>query len=291
MPSTPTSSIADTRRDQMYPTLAPAEIERVRRFGEPRAFAAGEALAKVGVGGVGLAVILAGTVDVSRHDSQGTRDLLVTLEPGAFLGELAQLAGRPALVDAVARDAVEALLIPPDQLRALLIAEAELGERIMRALILRRVRLLEIGAGGPVIVGRADNGDVLRLQGFLRRNGHPHLQLDPQVDADAKTLIERFHVDPGQLPIVLCPGGQLLHNPAETQLARCLGCCARSIPTSPTTWQSSAPGRRVLRPRSMPDRKGSPPWCSTAVRSADRPAPRHELKIISASRPASAAWR
>jgi thioredoxin reductase (NADPH) len=223
MPSSPSASIIDTRRDQMYPTLAPSEIERVRRFGKMRAFAPGEALAKVGVGGVGLAVILSGVVDVSRHDSQGERILLITLEPGAFLGELAQLAGRPALVDAVARGPVEALLIPPDQLRALLIAEAELGERIMRALILRRVRLLETGTGGPVIVGRADNGDVLRLQGFLRRNGHPHLQLDPDVDADAKTLIERFHVDPGQLPIVLCPGGQLLHNPGETQLARCIG--------------------------------------------------------------------
>jgi thioredoxin reductase (NADPH) len=223
MPSASKASIFDTRRGQMYPTLAPAEIERVRRFGTLRAFAAGETLAKVGVGGVGLAVILAGKVDVSRHDAHGERVPLVTMEPGAFLGELAQLAGRPALVDAVARGAVEALLIPPDQLRALLIAEAELGERIMRALILRRVRLLETGAGGPIIVGRADDGDVLRLQGFLRRNGHPHQQLDPQVDADAKTLIERFHVDPGQLPIVLCPSGQLLHNPGETQLARCIG--------------------------------------------------------------------
>jgi len=216
-------SIVDTRRDQMYPTLARSEIERVRRFGETRAFAPGEALAKVGVGGVGLAVILAGIVDVAREESSGGRTPLVTLEAGAFLGELAQLAGRPALVDATARGAVEALLIAPDQLRALLIAEAELGERIMRAFILRRVRLLETGAGGPVIVGRADNGDVLRLQGFLRRNGHPNLQLDPDHDADAKTLIERFQVDPGQLPIVLCPGGQLLHNPGETQLARCLG--------------------------------------------------------------------
>jgi thioredoxin reductase (NADPH) len=226
MPSTPARSIVDTRRDQMYPTLAPAEVERVRRFGNMRTFAPGEALAKVGVGGVGLAVILAGVVDVARRDSSGEQRPLVTLETGAFLGELAQLAGRPALVDAMARGAVEALLIAPDQLRALLIAEAELGERIMRALILRRVRLLETGAGGPVIVGRADNGDVLRLQGFLRRNGHPQLQLDPEVDADAKTLIDRFHVDPGQLPIVLCPGGQLLRNPGESELARCLGLVA-----------------------------------------------------------------
>jgi thioredoxin reductase (NADPH) len=105
----------------------------------------------------------------------------------------------------------------------LLVAEAELGERIMRALILRRVGLLETGAGGPVIVGRAENGDVLRLQGFLRSNGHPHQRLDPETDPDAKALIERFQVDPGQLPIVLCPSGQLLRNPGETELARCIG--------------------------------------------------------------------
>jgi thioredoxin reductase (NADPH) len=127
------------------------------------------------------------------------------------------------LVDAYALEPVEALVIPPDRLRALLVAEAELGERIMRALILRRVGLLETGAGGPVIVGRSGNGDVLRLEGFLRRNGQPHRQLDPDTDAEAKALIERFQVDPGQLPIVLCPGGQLLRNPGEIELARCIG--------------------------------------------------------------------
>jgi thioredoxin reductase (NADPH) len=118
---------------------------------------------------------------------------------------------------------VEALIIPPDQLRALLISEAELGERIMRALILRRVGLIETGAGGPVIIGHGDNGDMLRLGGFLRRNGHPYQLLNPDIDAEAKALVDRFHVDPGQLPIVLCPDGQLLRNPSETELARCIG--------------------------------------------------------------------
>src|SRR6266542_4106310 len=75
------------------------------------------------------------------------------------MGELAQLAGRRAQVDAYAAEAVEALVIPPDRLRALPMADAELGERIMRALILRRVGFLEAGADGPVIVGCADSGD------------------------------------------------------------------------------------------------------------------------------------
>src|SRR5438874_1045170 len=125
--SVPTPSIIDTRRPQMFPTLEPAELERVRRFGEVRSFGPGEALAKVGQVGHGLVIILAG------------------------------------------------------------------------------------------------NGDVLRLEGFLRRNGHPRQRLDPETDPEARALIERFHVDPGQLPIVLCPGGQLLRNPSETELARCIG--------------------------------------------------------------------
>jgi thioredoxin reductase (NADPH) len=218
-----TTSIIETRRDQIFPTLEPAEIERVRRFGKVRSYRAGEALATVGEVSPGLIIILAGHVDISQREQSGRHTPIVSYGPGSFMGELAQLWGRPALVDAHAQDPVEALIIPPQQLRALLIAEAELGERIMRALILRRVALLEAGAGGPVIVGRAENGDVLRLQGFLRRNGHPYQRLDPETDADAKALIERFHVDPGQLPIVLCPNGQLLRNPGEGELARCLG--------------------------------------------------------------------
>ncbi len=224
----PTQSIIETRRHQMFPTLEHQEIERVRRFGEIRRYAAGQALAKVGEVGDGLSIILAGKVDITQHDESGRRALIVTHGIGEFMGELAQLAGRPVLVDAYAQEPVEALIIRPDRLRALLVAEAELGERIMRALILRRMGLLETGAGGPVIVGRVENGDVLRLEGFLRRNGHPHQRLNPETDPEAKALVERFHIDPGQLPIVLCPGGQLLRNPSETELARCIG-LVRSI--------------------------------------------------------------
>jgi thioredoxin reductase (NADPH) len=228
----PTSqSIIDTRRHQMFPVLEPFEIERVRRFGKVRSYDDGATLAKVGEVGPGLTIILAGQVEIVRRDELGHSTPIVTYGPGSFMGELAQLAGRPALIDAHAREPVEALIISPDQLRALLIAEAELGERIMRALILRRMGLLETGAGGPVIVGRPGNGDVLRLEGFLRRNGHPRQTLDPDTDAEAKALIERFHIDPGQLPIVLCPGGQLLRNPSEGELARCIGLVRPIDPT------------------------------------------------------------
>ena len=216
-------SIIEQRGEQMLPVLDALEIERVRRFGECRSFAKGAALLTIGQVGPGLMVILSGRVDVTHVDKTGQRLSIVGHGPGEFVGELAQLAGRPALADVTAEEPVQALVIAPDRLRALLIAEAELGERIMRALIIRRVGLLETGSGGPIIVGRADNGNVLRLQIFLRRNGQPQQLLDPDIDPEAKALIERFHVDPGQLPIVLCPSGQLLRNPTEDELARCIG--------------------------------------------------------------------
>jgi thioredoxin reductase (NADPH) len=220
--ASPPPSILERRRDQMLPELDSLEIERMHRFGETRNFAKDDAILTAGQVGPGLVVILSGEVDIVRHESLGN-SVIVTYSSGQFMGELAQLAGRPALADAIAKKPVQALMIAPERLRALLIAEAELGERIMRALILRRVGLLEIGAGGPIIVGRAENGDVLRLESFLRQNGHPHQLLDPNADDEAKALIERFRVDPSQLPIVLCPGGQMLRNPGEQQLARCLG--------------------------------------------------------------------
>jgi thioredoxin reductase (NADPH) len=216
-------SIREARRDQVFPKLDELEIERMRRFGEARLFAAGEPLWTVGQVAAGLMVIVTGKVAVAGRDQFDNHMPIVIHGPGNFLGELALLSGRPALVDAIAQESGEALIIPPERLRALMVAEAELGERIMRALILRRMAILEAGVGGPIILGRAENGDVLRLEGFLRRNGHPHQLFNPETDASAKALLERFHVDPGQLPIVLCPGGQLLRNPDENELARCLG--------------------------------------------------------------------
>ena len=221
--ASPVQSILEQRRDQIFPKLDPLEIERVRRFGDVRSFAAGERIMTAGQVSPGLVVMLAGRVSVTAHDHLGIGKQIVTHAQGNFMGELAELAGRPALVDATAAEAVEALIIPPERLRALMVAEAELGERIMRALILRRMAILQSGVGGSIVLSRAENGDVLRLQSFLRGNGQPHQLLNPETDASAKALIERFHIDPGQLPIVLCPSGEFLNNPSEDKLARCLG--------------------------------------------------------------------
>ena len=222
MPIERPSNLA-SRQDQMFPKLDAVEVERLRRFGEVSCFPAGEALAEVGKVNRGLMLILTGEVRTTRRDLRGHEELIYLHSPGSFMGELAQVAGRPSLVDALSVTKVEALIISPERLRALFVGEAEIGEKIMRALILRRVGLIEAGAGGPIIIGRSDDGDVLRIQQFLRRNGHPYQHLDPTRDDDAET-IEHLHIGSDRMPVVLCPNGKILPSPPrEDALARCLG--------------------------------------------------------------------
>ncbi|HSD11475.1 MAG TPA: cyclic nucleotide-binding domain-containing protein, partial [Candidatus Binatia bacterium] len=229
--ASPLPSIVETRFDQMFPTLDAAEVDRLRRFGERRAYAAGERLVTTGEVSPGMFVIVSGGVVLTQHDLLAGDQQIVRYGPGSFLGELAQLSGQPSLVDAHATSPVDAFVVPSPRLHEVMVAEAELGERIMRALILRRVGLLESGIGGPVIVGRAGHADVLRLAGFLARNGHPRRQLDPDTDASARTLVESFHVDAAELPVVLCPNGRILKNPSEAELASCLGLVRAIDPT------------------------------------------------------------
>jgi thioredoxin reductase (NADPH) len=213
----------DPRNEQMFPKFASADVDRLRRFGEVRRHTAGEPLFKTGDVAQGMFVLITGSVTVSRHDPLGRLAPIVELGPGDFVAEVGQLSGRPALVDVHAIDDVEALLIPPGNLRALMIAEPGLGDRIMRALILRRVVLIETGAGGPVLIGPETHPDVVRLQGFLARNGHPCQVLDPVRDRDAASLVERYAPNLKDLPLAVCPKGTILKNPTERALAQALG--------------------------------------------------------------------
>jgi thioredoxin reductase (NADPH) len=218
----PHSSTA-SRLGQMFPTFDPVAIDRIRRFGEPTSYRPGERIVAAGTPAPGLVLVLSGSISVTNQGAVGNTQVITTHAAGQFMGELAQLSDRPSLVNAEAAEPVEGYVIKPQRLRDLMVQEAELGERIMRALILRRVQLLESGKSGHVIIGRAGHPDVMRLQGFLTRNGQPHQVLDPDQVSCARTLIARFDVDEHHLPIVLCANGKLLRNPSESEIGRCIG--------------------------------------------------------------------
>src|ERR1700761_1835521 len=155
------------RASQMFPVLSGADVERVRRFGEPHRGEDGSYLIRAGMKSRGLFLLTKGHVSVMQRDGLGRSVPYHEYDPGEFLAEAGTLFGGSALVDALCVGDVEGILVVPDQLRALIIAEADLGERIMRALILRRVSLIQAGASGATIIGSAGSASVLRLQKIL----------------------------------------------------------------------------------------------------------------------------
>src|SRR5256886_7307557 len=207
----------------MFPVLAADEIARLHRFGRPHRFANGERVLETGRVSPGIYVVLSGAIRVTGRDGHG-HDLPVTEHgPGNFSGEVSQLSRRPSFVDGVAVGDTYTLEIDAEQLHALLIAEAALGEKLMRAMILRRVALIEAGAGRPGLIGASSCPGVARLRSFLSRNGIPHQLLDPASDSDAQAFIARYAPEPAQLPLAVCPDGEVLRNPNESELARCIG--------------------------------------------------------------------
>ena len=177
-------SVLQNRKHQAFPRLTQAEIARMMRFGTVRQFGRDDYLCRIGDRAVGMVVVLRGRIQVVLRDGMGRETRPPEQGPGNFACEVGQLSGRAAMADILALEPVEVLHINPENLRALITAEAELGERIMRALILRRVNLIEQGSG-PVLLGCGKRPGLLALQSFLRRNGYPHTVIDAQNDPEA----------------------------------------------------------------------------------------------------------
>ena len=216
------------RYQETFPALTAQEIDRLRRYGSLRKYSDGEKLFEAGKISPGMFVVLKGVVALTQRDGLGHLAPIAEQGEGQFLADVGQLSTRATLVDGTAEGDVETLLIPTEGLRALLVAEADLGERIMRALILRRVALLQGGAAGAVLIGSAGSADVIRLEGFLTRNGYPHHLLDPARDPEAKEVIARYTDVAGGLPLVICPDGSVLGNPSEAAVSRQIGLTAPS---------------------------------------------------------------
>ncbi|HXB79588.1 MAG TPA: FAD-dependent oxidoreductase [Bradyrhizobium sp.] len=215
-----------SRAHQAFPVLDQAQIVRARGFavGEGRRFSPAEVIYRTGDKNVAAWLVLEGEIELSRRDGLGPDAPISSVASGQFTGEVGQLSGRPALVSAQAGpNGCVALPFDAAHLRALVIGSAEIGEIVMRALILRRVALIEDGGSGTILIGIPGTAEMRRLQGFLRRSGFPHLVLDSTADEEGKALVQRLGVSANELPLAVCPDGTIRRRPTVTELASCLG--------------------------------------------------------------------
>ncbi len=215
-----------SRLPQMFPVLSRAQVQLASRFasGPTQTFPGGAKISDIGDRDVPTWLVLDGRLEAYKHDGLSRNVLIVSHDEGQFSGEVSQLSGRPAL--ACFRAGPEGCrLLPFDaaHLKALIIGSAEVGETIMRAFILRRVGLIDGGSAGSVLIGIPGNSQLVRLQGFLTRNGYPNTVLNAEEDIEGRAFIERLGILPADLPLMVCPNGTVLKHPSDAEAACCLG--------------------------------------------------------------------
>ena len=206
----------------MFPTLTPAQIERVAAHGRVRSVARGDILIEAGDPVVPFFVVKSGEIEIIRPSSLG--DTLVVIHgPGKFTGEINVILGRRSLTRARVSEPGEVVELTREQLLGLEQNDAEIGEIVMRAYIYRRIELAAQGIGDVVLIGSVHSPATLRIKEFLTRNGHPFRYIDLDRDPDVQGLLDRFHVAVTDIPVLICRGDVVLRNPANQKIADCLG--------------------------------------------------------------------
>src|SRR5262249_62177795 len=163
---------------ERFPTRAAAQGERLPPLGRQRRIEIDEILFEQGSRNRPLTVVLEGEIEILSG-----RETLVTVHrPGNFSGEVALIAGHPAIVRARVRRSGRVLEVPAERVRSLVLTDPELSQIFLRAFILRRALLMTRRAGNVVLIGSRHLASTLSLQEFLTRNNQPYAYLDADHD-------------------------------------------------------------------------------------------------------------
>jgi thioredoxin reductase (NADPH) len=167
-------------------------------------------------------VVSTGSLEVVGN--RGNGDEIVTVHrPGQFTGDVGTLSGRQALVRVRAGESSEVIELDREYLLALVQADSELSEILMRAFVLRRAELIRNNVADVVLLGSRHCSGTLGVKEFLTRNGHPYVYVDLDTDDGVQALLDRFQVAETDIPLLICHGNVVLRNPTNRQIAECLG--------------------------------------------------------------------
>jgi thioredoxin reductase (NADPH) len=214
-------ALSQERREQLFPKLTDAQIERITSIGRKRKVAKGEMLIKQG-DVAPFFVVTSGRLDIIQPTEQGELTI-VQHEPGQFTGELNMLTGRRSLVCARMGEAGEVFELTPEEMQALVQTDVGISQVLMTAFIFRRLELIANHVGDAVVIGSPHSPGTLRIKEFLSRNGHPYTYLDLDKDSGVQEMLDKFKVSVDEIPVLICRGTMVLRNPSNQQVADCLG--------------------------------------------------------------------
>jgi len=214
--------LSSSRIEQIFPKLTPQQISRVAVQGYMRAIQPGEVLVEQGDSAVPFFVVVSGEIEIVRPS--GAAETLITIHgPGEFTGEVNMLSGRRTLVRMRATKPGKVIELDRQHMMALIQTDAEIGEILTRAFILRRAELIDAGVGDIILIGSTNSASTLRIKEFLMRNGHPYSYIDLDRDSDVQKLLDSFQISASEIPVLICRGQVVLKNPSNQQIANCLG--------------------------------------------------------------------
>jgi thioredoxin reductase (NADPH) len=202
----------------MFPILSAAQIARIASYGVIRPITRDELLIERGQTSVPFFVLKAGEIEIIRLSGLGDR-VIAIIRPGQFTGEASMILDRPAMSRLRAIEAGEVVELTRDQMHTLIQTDAEIGDVLMKALMYRRTALVAQGMGDVLLIGSIHSAATLRIKAFLTRNGHPYKYVDVDREPDVRDLLDRFHVDPADIPIMIWRGEAVLRNPSNQQIA------------------------------------------------------------------------
>jgi thioredoxin reductase (NADPH) len=214
------ASLADPER--AFPILTGPQLSRIAAHGRRRRTERGEVLVESGDRGVPVFVVLTGELHAVRPTSAGETPL-ARYRPGQFSGESNMISGRRALARLRVAEPGEVIELDHDQILAVIQTDAELSQILMGAFIRRRLGMIAAHLGDVVVVGSAHSAGTLHVKQFLTRNGHPFQYVDLDRDVEAQEMLDRFHVGVADIPVVICHDRTVLRNPANADIAECLG--------------------------------------------------------------------
>jgi thioredoxin reductase (NADPH) len=210
------------RIEHIFPKLTPTQIRRITPHGHTRTTKRGEVLYEQGDSASSFFVVVSGELEVLRPSE--TVDTLVTVHhSGQFTGEVGTLSGRRTMFRLRVTKPGKVIELDRQHMLTLVQTDAELGEILMKAFILRRAELITAGVGDIVLIGSTYSADTLRIKEFLMRNGHPYSYIDLEHDPDVQNMLDSFHLAASEIPVVICRGQVVLRNPSKQEIADCLG--------------------------------------------------------------------
>jgi len=206
-----------------FPKLTDEQLALLEPLGALRKLKRGEYVLKAGQREFPLTVILQGEIE-AFETRDGVEQILAVGGARDFLGDVSMLQGTSALASArVKSEEAEVLQVPAVKLRRALAEIPKIGEPIVNALIMRRLRLKrDKQFAGLRIVAEVESREGRQLDDFLDKNHIPHRLIDVKSERGI-ALASRLHLSDLDLPALITPTGAPLRRPSLREVAQVAG--------------------------------------------------------------------